>query len=106
MNKKQIFYRQQSIYQPENVEKLKEITIKSWLFYSIINTIIFLPLLFWMMPLYVSIRIKKFIKTEHLVEASELSREALFRNLFVTAFGIITYAWLIPLVVYIILFKV
>jgi len=83
------------------IEQLKE--IKSWLPFSIVNVVIFFPLIFWMIPLHYSFQVRLFIKKKQLNQAQSTSYSALKTNIFVTFIGIFTYTWLIPALVFILI---
>ena len=115
-NKHTIFYgRGLSMVQPQrqssNIDKslddlriseqLKE--IKSWFTYSVVNAFVFMPIIFWMIPLHYSFQVKLFKKSKQLDEAQKTSHSALRTNIFVTLIGVFTYAWLTPAIVFILI---
>jgi hypothetical protein len=82
-------------------EQLKE--IKSWFTYSVVNAFVFMPIIFWMIPLHYSFQVKLFKKRKQLDEAQKTSYSALKTNIFVTLIGVFTYAWLTPAIVLILI---
>ena len=103
-----LYGRQLSMTQPQLqvdeivlAEELNE--INSWFNFSVINTVMFLPLIFWIIPLHDSVKVELLKKQKLLTEAQTLSKKAFQVNIYVTALGLFTYAWLIPSIVFILI---
>ena len=100
-HKKSLFYAKPNLIDHSNDSNLliDKDKIRSWLFYSIINAIIFFPIFLWISSLNDSIRVLKLKQTIYFVDAKEISNNSLRTNIITSLFGIFTYAWLIPVLV-------